>query len=110
MISKTAIDSYSKPENFITRLKDLKLGYLYLLKDQHEVHIMLVTKVGIVGIQGDLVETSERYIERRMFHNYFNVEKGTISPVPETDNFFDQANHFAFYEISPKENHPEYFL
>jgi hypothetical protein len=37
-----------------------------------------------------------------------SIDEDDVSPVPETDEDFDNEQKYAFYEIGPKEDYPEY--
>jgi hypothetical protein len=108
MIEKTIIDSFSQNKNLITRYENLKLGYLYLLRDRRASHIMLTKKLGDNHVQGDLVETSDAFFDGGGA-NFFNIHGVTMSRIPESHTDF-KGTQFAFYEIGSKEDHPEFFL
>jgi hypothetical protein len=110
MITNNAIKSFSKPEKLITQPEDLKVGHLYLLKSRIYSHIMIITNLEYDTIRADLVESTLNYIEYTDYQKYFNMGSDTISPVPEIHKHFNQDEHYAYYEIGPKENYPEYFL
>jgi hypothetical protein len=109
MISKTTLELFTKPENFITHYNDLKPGFLYLLNDKFTSHIMIITDLHNGKIQGDLVETMHDKIEKNKYPGFFDMYPISISTLPETHKSF-KTFCFALYEMGPKENYPEYFL
>jgi hypothetical protein len=109
MITKNTLELFSKPEKLIARPEDLKVGYLYLIRDRKYAYIMLITNLEDVKIRGDLLEVSDEQFTKKTFENFFNMNKGVLSLVPENHVDFVEYR-YAFYEIGPKENHLEYFL
>jgi hypothetical protein len=89
---------------FINKPKKVKKGYLYAIKDNDSIRIVIARKNVYKKkyIYFDEVTNKETFIS---FLNY-----KTISKIPETDKNFDEKNRYALYELGPKEDYPEYFI
>jgi molecular chaperone GrpE (heat shock protein) len=98
----------TKNLKFIDSYEKLKEGYLYYVTDALE-------DCYEIGVMKKFDETQDEFIEFVMLisstpNSVDAFTKQQISPVPETDKNFDQSINYAFYEISPQEEHPEYLL
>jgi hypothetical protein len=95
---------------FIENYNDLKEGYLYCVKDitnmiNGSYEIVLIKKQNDdESFVMDLIITSNDDI-----WDIWKINKTNVSSVPETDENFDNSR-YAFYEIGPKEEFPEYFI
>jgi hypothetical protein len=71
---------------------------------------MLITKLKNNALAGDLLETTDYSAKHRKMRNFFSMNTFSMSPVPETNTYFNNEEHYAYYEMGPKEDHLEYFL
>lgn len=85
----------------IKYLENIKENYIYEIRDSEDIDIIIVTDAEANGIYADCL------IGKKKTYDWGN---NIVSDVKETDDGFDVAQCYAFYEIGNKETHPEYFL
>ena len=93
----------------ITHYTELKPGYLYQLKDQVAVYIMLFNYIQSDTIRGDLISSTDTNRLEGDPENYFEMGLGIVSLVPaEHVNF--SSSEYEIQEIGLKSKYPEYLL
>ena len=90
----------------IVKYKDIKVDYIYYLKDLEDYIIIKINFADHREVIGSVLSSSTYDI----YAVYENLTKYSVSSVPETDVNFDGKRKWAVYEIGHKDNHPEYFL
>jgi len=91
--------------------KDLKVDYIYQLRDKDYKHIMHLTDFQTGTMRGNLLATngSEEDYPKKQWDDYFSFGTDVISLVAFGSSGFDNAK-YEFQEIGPIEDHPEYRL
>ena len=105
----------------ITNIKDLKLNYLYNIKDQNSEYIMEVTNIYPTEqiIKGDLIKIIKSSTSEFDFitiseipefkKNFFTFGFDIISKVPLSNPNFNNMC-YEFNELGKPEDFPEYFI
>lgn len=95
---------------FIDNFDDIKINYLYLIKDKFNYYYSICAKesneYSLKIFSFDIIKTAEDY-------NYgycqFTLQPCSVSPIETTHPDYDNIT-YSVYEIGHINDHPEYLL